>query len=176
MNRRIAIRNLLVLSTGGAMLNACGTKEVAAYNNIPLTEREQDMLSLLTESIIPTTPDFIGAKDLHANEFTLMMIDDCASPEDQTAFVEGLKGFDDACKATTGNSFSDATNDQRTAFLNALEVREGNDQPDNVVKFYRSVKRYTIQTFMSSEQYLTQVRNYSLIPPKFEACVPVPVV
>jgi hypothetical protein len=41
------------------------------------------------------------------------------------------------------------------------------------VRFYQGVKWFTIQSFTSSEQYLTQVRNYSLIPPKFEACVPV---
>lgn len=173
MNRRIAIRNLVLLSAGAAVLDACGSKGTLSYKNIPLTQGEQELLSELTEFIIPTTPDFVGAKDIQAGEFTSMMIDDCASPEEQKAFVEGMRQFDDACKTKVGTSFSDASKEQRSTFIAAVELREGNDQPENVVKFYRAVKRFTIQSFMSSEQYLTKVRNYSLIPAKFEACVPV---
>ncbi len=173
MKRRVVIRNLVMLSAGAALLDACGSKEVLTYKNIPLTGSQQNLLSELTETIIPTTPDFVGAKDLKSSDFTLMMIDDCASPEEQAAFLNGLQKFDDACKAKTGSTFSDATKEQRVDFLTALEAKEGNDQPKEVVKFYWTVKRNTIQSFMSSETYLTKVRNYSLIPPKFEGCVPV---
>jgi hypothetical protein len=173
MKRRVVIRNLVLLSAGAAILDSCGGKEALAYRNIPLTPGQQDLLSELSEFILPATPDFVGAKDLHADEFSLMMVDDCGSPEDQAAFLDGLGKFDEACAAKTNSKFTDATAEQRTTFLNALEMREGNDQPENVVKFYRSVKRLTIQSFTSSEQYLTQVRKYSLIPPKFQGCVPV---
>jgi len=173
MKRRIAIRNLVLLSAGAAVLDACGSKEALAYRNIPLTDGQGDMLSELSEFIIPTTPDFVGAKDLKSDEFTLMMVDDCGSPEEQAEFLDGLQKFDEACTAKTGNKFVAATAEQRTSFLVALEAREGNDQPANVVKFYRAIKQLTIQSFTSSEQYLTQVRNYSLIPPKFQACVTV---
>jgi len=172
MKRRIAIRNLVLMSAGAAVLDACGSKEALAYKNIPLTGSEQEFLSQLCEFIIPTTPDFIGAKDLHADEFAVMMIDDCESPENQAIFLDGLKKFEEACKAKTGSTFMDGTHEQRATFLSALEAKES-DQPENVVRFYKGVKWFTIQSFTSSEQYLTQVRNYSLIPPKFEACVPV---
>ena len=173
MKRRVAIRNLVLLSAGAAILNSCGGKEAMAYKSIPLTRQQQDLLSELTEFIIPTTPDFVGAKDLHTDEFTLMMIDDCGSPEGQATFVDGMQRFDEACKAKAGSTFVDATKEQRTDFLNALEVREGNDQPENVVTFYRAVKRSAIHNFTTSEQYLTKVKNYSLIPPRFQACVDV---
>ena len=173
MKRRIAIRNLLLLSAGAAVLDSCGSKEALAYKNIPLTDGQSDMLSELSEMIIPATPDFIGAKDLKSSEFTLLMIDDCADPEDQAAFLEGMKKFDEAYKATTGATFLEGTKEQRTAFLNALEGRLGEEPLSTVVKFYRTMKRSTISAFLSSEQYLTKVKNYSLIPPKFEGCVPV---
>jgi len=173
MNRRIAIRNLVLLSAGAALLDACGNKEALVQNNISLTASEQDLLSELTESIIPKTADFVGAKDLKTADFTLLMVDDCASPEEQTSFLEGMRKFDDACKAMTGSTFVSATPEQRNTFLAALEVREGNTQPENVVKFYRSVKWATIENFTSSEEYLMKVQNFSLIPPKFQACVPV---
>jgi len=173
MKRRIAIRNLLLLSAGAAALDACGSREALAYKNIPLTDAQSDMLSELGEMIIPATPDFIGAKDLKSSEFTLLMIDDCAGPEDQAAFLEGLQTFDESCKAITGATFTAGTKEERTAFLNALEGRLNEERLPAFVKFYRTVKRSTISSFMSSEQYLTKVKNYSLIPPKFEGCVPV---
>jgi hypothetical protein len=173
MKRRIAIRNLVLLSAGAALLDACGTKEAMGYKNIPLTDNQSDLLSQLSEMIIPATPDFVGAKDLKSSEFTLMMIDDCAGPDDQAAFLDGLQKFDEACKSVTGSTFIAGTNEQRTAFLSSLEGKPGEDRPDNVVKFYRAVKRSTIQSFMSSQEYLTKVRNFSLIPPKFQGCVPV---
>jgi hypothetical protein len=172
MKRRIAIRNLLLLSAGAAVLDACGSREAMGYKNIPLTDSQSDMLSELAEMIIPKTTDFVGAKDVKAPEFMLLMIDDCASPEEQAAFIDGLQKFDEACKATTGSTFVAATKEQRTAFLASLEGRN-DERADNVVKFYRTVKRNTISSFMSSEEYLTKVRNYSLIPPKFQGCVPV---
>jgi hypothetical protein len=173
MNRRIAIRNLVLLSAGATLLDACGTKETMAYRNISLTGGQQDMLAELTEAIIPRTTDFMGAKDLKSSEFTLLMVDDCGSPEEQAAFLNGMQQFNDACISKTGSGFVSATKEQRDAFMNALEVKERNDQPENVVKFYRGVKHATIQSFMTSEEYLTKVENFSLIPPKFQACVPV---
>lgn len=173
MKRRIAIRNLLLLSAGAAVLDACGSREAMAYRNIPLTDEQSDMLSELGEMIIPATPDFVGAKDLKASEFTLLMIDDCAGPEDQAQFLEGLQTFDESCKATTGATFTAGSNEQRRAYLNALELRLNQEPIATVVKFYRTVKRSTISSFLSSEQYLTKVKNYSLIPAKFQGCVPV---
>jgi hypothetical protein len=173
MNRRIAIRNLVLLSAGATLLEACGNRQAIGYRNVPLTDSQQDMLAELTEAIIPKTPDFAGAKDLKSSEFTLLMVDDCSSPEDQAAFLDGMQKFDGACTSKTGSAFISATKEQRDTFMKALEVKEGNDQPENVVKFYRGVKRATIQNFTSSEEYLTKVRNYSLIPAKFQGCVPV---
>ena len=162
-----------MLSAGAALIDACAGKEAMAYRNIPLTDGQSDMLSDLTDIIIPATPDKVGAKDLRSSEFTLMMIDDCADPDEQAAFLEGLQQFDEACKTSTGATFGQATKEQRIAFLTALEAKKDEERSDNVVRFYRSVKRNTIQSFMSSQEYLTKVRNFSLIPPKFQGCVPV---
>jgi hypothetical protein len=173
MKRRIAIRNLVLLSAGAAMLNSCAGKEAVVYHNIPLTNGQADMLSELAETIIPTTPDFIGAKDLQATEFTLMMIDDMGTPEQHKLFLEGMQNFDEACKTKTGSTFTAASKEQRHAFLATLEDGETRDQAEGIQLFYGAVKHFTIESFTTSEAYLTKVKNYSLIPEKFQGCVPV---
>jgi hypothetical protein len=173
MKRRIAIRNLVLLSAGATMLDACATKEAVTYRNIPLTDSQADMLSELAETIIPTTTDFIGAKDLQSAQFTLMMIDDLGKPEQHTLFLEGMNNFDEACKAKTGSTFTEASKEQRHAFLATLEDGETRDQPEGIQLFYGAVKHFTIESFTTSEAYLTKVKNFSLIPEKFQGCVPV---
>lgn len=170
MKRRTAVRNIILLSAGAGLLHACERKPLGSYEHIPLTASQEDLLAELTETIIPKT-DFPGAKDLQAREFVLVMVDDCASPEDQQKFMSGMKLFDENCKKQLGSVFIDCTPEQRTSYLRTIEAEEG--VPEDVSKFYRAVKRYTIQSFTTSEQYLTQIRNYSLVPPPFEACVPV---
>lgn len=175
MKRRIALRRIVLISAGAALLDACttGAKETPAYKNVALSEAEEDLLASLTEAIIPTTPDFVGAKALASDQFILVMVDDCAGPDDQKAFLEGMRQFDEACMAQTGSSFASATAEQQKSFLTIANVREGNELPEAVTKFYRTVRRMTIQCFTSSQEFLTKVRNFSLIPPKFQACVPV---
>lgn len=170
MKRRTAVRNIILLSAGAGWLQACERKAVSAYEHIPLTAPQEDLLAELTETIIPKT-EIVGAKDLKAREFVLIMMDDCHSSEDQQRFLSGMTMFDENCKKQLGSTFVDSTPEQRVAYLTTLETEEG--IPEDVSKFYRAVKRYTIQSFTTSEQFLTQVRNYSLIPPPFQPCVPV---
>lgn len=170
MKRRTAIRSIAFLTAGVGLLNSCERKPTGTYTHVPLTASEEDLLAELTETIIPKT-DFPGAKDIRANEFVMIMVDDCTSPDDQRRFIAGMNMFDENCRKHVGEGFVDCTPEQRAEYLTILESEEG--IPENVSKFYRAVKRYTIQSFTTSEQFLTEVRNYSLIPPPFQACVPV---
>jgi hypothetical protein len=170
MKRRTAVRKIILLSAGAGLLNSCERKPVGSYESIPLSGQQEDLLAELTETIIPKT-DFPGAKDLNSRGFVLIMVDDCATPEDQQRFMAGIALFDENCKKQLGSVFVDCTPEQRATYLKTLETEEG--IPEDVSKFYRTVKRYTIQSFTTSEQFLTQVRNYSLIPPPFQPCVPV---
>ncbi len=98
MKRRTLLRNMVIISAGTVLLPACRTdKTVAGLKNISLKESQLEMLSQLSETILPSTPKFIGAKELKSHEFLLRMVDDCTSPEDQKKFTDGLKAFEEAC-------------------------------------------------------------------------------
>ena len=170
MNRRTAIQHVIVLGAGATLLASCQDKATIVTQNIPLTGSQEKLLSALTETIIPTT-DFVGAKELQSHQFILVMADDCTSPENQQKFMDGMKQFDQLCKQKHGSVFAKCSAQDREAFLKSVE--DAVDMPELVPLFYRSIKSFTIQSFTSSEEYLTKVRNFSLIPPKFQACVSV---
>ena len=107
MNRRTAIRNVVLVSAGTIFLPSCfqNDKPSIPLKNISLTGSQQDMLARLTETIIPKTKNFIGASDIKAHEFLLTMVDDCSAPDEKKKFTDGLTQFDKFAKDKLGNSF-----------------------------------------------------------------------
>jgi len=174
MNRRTAIRNVVIISAGASLLPFCTTADEASLHlkNIPLTRSQESMLAELAETIIPKTSNFIGAKDLESHVFILTMIDDCAAPEDQKFFSDGMKAFEDACKKKFNASFVKCTPQERDEWLREMEAVK--DDKDIAAKFYKTAKRYTVQSFTSSKEYLLEVRKWTMVPGSdFKGCVPV---
>lgn len=174
MKRRTAIRNVVLISAGAAFLHGCQDKATVTLKHIPLTGSEEDMLTELTETIIPAT-DFPGAKDLGTADFVFTMADDCLGPDDQAKFSAGMKAFDEVCKSKMGSRFVKLPKEKRYEFLGMIEAdKDGKEVGEDVRWFYRSVKYGTIENFTSSQKYLAEVKNVTtLIPAKFVACVPV---
>jgi hypothetical protein len=174
MKRRTAIRNVVLISAGAAFLQSCQDKATIALKYIPLTGSEQDLLNELTEAIIPKT-DFPGAKDLKTGDYVFMMADDCISPEEQKEFTMGMKEFEQASKSKMGDGFVKLSKEKKSELLTMIEADEdGKEFGENVQQFYGGVKGATIDFFTSSERYMKEIRKVtSLIPPKFQACVPV---
>jgi Gluconate 2-dehydrogenase subunit 3 len=173
MNRRTAIRNVIVISAGAGLLPSCAgdDKSSIVFKNISITGSQEKMLAALTEAIIPKTKNFIGASDLKAHEFLLTMIDDCTSPDDQKKFTNGLQAFDKFSHDKFGQLFTGYTTAQKKELLQSIESKK--DVPEDVLTFYTTVKRYTLQSFTSSKEYLTDIRKYKIIPgSNFKGCVP----
>ena len=174
MKRRTAIRNVVIISAGAGLLPSCMQESNTSIplKHISITGSQEQMLASLSEAIIPKTKAFIGANDLKAHEFVLTMIDDCVSPEDQKKFTEGLKDFDKLSHDKFGQVFTGFTQEQKHSLIADIESKKG--IPENVQKFYGTVKRYTLQSFTSSEKYMLDIRKYKQTPGgNFKGCVPV---
>lgn len=164
----------MIISAGAGLLPSCLQQDNTSITlkNISLSGSQEKMLAELAETIIPKTKNFIGAKDLKAHEFVLTMVDDCFSPEDQQKFKEGLKSFDKLSHDKFGQLFTSYTSKQKHALLTDIENKK--DIPEDALNFYGTVKRYTVQSFTSSKEYMTDVRKYKLVPgSNFKGCVPV---
>ena len=108
MRRRIAIRQIGLITAGAMLLSPC-VREVRkvpiALKIITITGDQEAMLSQFVETIIPPT-DIPGAKELNVHHFVLRMIDDCHDAESQNQFVAGLGQVDEATHRIFSKSLS----------------------------------------------------------------------
>ncbi|MEO7960511.1 MAG: gluconate 2-dehydrogenase subunit 3 family protein [Ginsengibacter sp.] len=173
MDRRTSIKSLLVISAGAAIFPSClqeGKKASITTRNLKISGADEELLSEVSESIIPKT-DTPGAKDFSAHLFAIMMIDECAPPEDREKFQKGIKAFEDFSKKIANISFVKASPEQRAQILTSLETKK--EVSEDADFFFNSMKKLTLQAYTTSEYYLTKVRNFKLVPGKFYGCVPV---
>ena len=170
IDRRSLIKQFLVVSVGITFLQACKgeNKPSIALQNLDIDGDDEKLLAEVSETLIPAT-DTPGAKDLLAHLFALKMLDDCYKKEDQQKFVSGLNDFEKFVKQRTGKTFTSCSVAERESILNELDKRKSEDA---LSYFYATQKNLTVQAYTTSKFYLTQVREYKLVPGKYKGCVP----
>jgi hypothetical protein len=173
MDRRSAIRSCIAVSAGIVVLPSCireKSKPSITLKNIAVDSSQENMLAELSEAIIPKTST-PGAKDISAHLFALMMVDDCFDPVQQKKFVSGMGQFESFVKNKFGSSFSKCEPSQRAAILTEMEKK--GSAAAAAAAFYGTIKKLTIQSFTSSQFYLTKIHVYELVPARFHGCFPV---
>ena len=110
-------------------------------------------------------------KEIGTHLFVLKMLDDCTPKDDQKRVMEGLKGLDKLAKEEVNKKFITCTPKERADLFTLVENKKG--VSDDMVQFYTSVKKLTIQAFTTSKYFLTKVHIYEMVPARFHGCVPV---
>lgn len=149
MDRRTAVRNMLIVAGGMVFIPSCLRDEGGAsieLNRINISAKQEDLLADLVEALIPKT-DTPGAKDLNLHLFVMKMVDDCHSPEDQEVFLQGLKQMNEGEK------------DFETYWQK--ETEEG------LSDFGEIVKNRTIQGYLNSEYVMKNELVYELVPGRY---------
>lgn len=171
ITRRAAIRNLLLVTAGAALLPSCFQEKASVkFVNLDIDRDLEDTLASLTDAIIPKT-DTPGATDIAAHLFTLKMVDDCYTKEEQKTFIEGFDEFNKLTKTKYKNSFNELNLQQKEELLTLIE--KGKEIPEVIKSFYNSTKSLTILGFTTSQYYLTEVKKFNIIPGKYQGSVPV---
>lgn len=172
VNRRSAIKQLLFVATGLAILPSClqnTTRTSMTLKHLKIDGDQEKTLAELADTIIPPTST-PGAKELGAHLFTLLMLDDCYKKEDQERWMNGFKAFEAASKKMNGHSFLESSPEKRDALVASIEAHK--DDKDDLTYFYKATKRLTIQAYTSSQYFLTKVNVYELVPGRYKGCVP----
>jgi Gluconate 2-dehydrogenase subunit 3 len=171
-DRRVAIKQLLVIWAGAALLPSCIQNEQKVsipLKHIHILPEDESMLADLGETIIPKT-DSPGARDLSAHLFTLKMVDDCYTKQNQQKYLEGMKQFETFVKNKSGKSFSGISDVERRSIVADLDKQKPSG--DAMLFFYQSTKKLTVQAYTTCEYYMTKIRGYKMIPGKFQGCIP----
>ncbi|UCS95720.1 gluconate 2-dehydrogenase subunit 3 family protein [Echinicola marina] len=166
MNRRLALKQLALVTGGLALIPGCDFSEekiLATYDELQITEGQQQVLKSLVNTIIPKT-DLKGAVELGVHDFVLVMANDCLGQEDQERFVKGLKGFDDHIKSSYGTQFLKMDQGKAEAAVEELLNGEQGADAEAYQYFVKMTKKYTIQGYMASEYVMTELMPYTLVP------------
>jgi hypothetical protein len=158
-----------------------------AYTLRTLNPQQNAMVVTMIDLIIPAT-DTPGAKGAKVNEFIDVILTDWAHEEERKAFLDGLAGVDKQSTDLFGKGFNDASADQQTMLLRAIDdkamfahgaarARHGNTIPENRDKqlqgnFWDVFKGITIHGYYTSEIGFTQEEHLEIIPGAYHGCVP----
>jgi hypothetical protein len=202
MDRRELLKMIAAI-TGGAVIGGevflSGCK-AGGKADVGFTTANIALLDEVAETIIPATAT-PGAKAAMVGEFMKVMVTDCYTEAQQTAFINGIKALDEACKKATGKIFMTCTTVQRHDFLTGLEKeakefntkrdvedkprREANDKTNSNLPwkdqkefeqtpshYYTMMKQLTLLGFFTSKTGMTETLRHIPVPGKFDGAFP----
>lgn len=171
ISRRVALKQMALLSAGVTIAASClrNRGEVSKlYKNIRVTEDQEKLIASIADTLLPKS-ETPGATDVSAAEFTAKMVDDCLSRQDQAKWLSGMNRFFELTAAENSASFDKWNRADREKFLSAFEEKKVEDRDASF--FYRTVRRFSLQAYTSSEYFMTSIQNYKMLPGPFRGCV-----
>ena len=183
INRREALRRTSIIM-GGALsssvvagiLAGCQTEEMAGWQPEFLSKDQADLVSALTQRILPAT-DQPGAKEAKVDQFVDMMLKEFYSEPEKQLFVKGLTAIGKEAQSSFDHSFTDCDADQQDQILTKsaqqAKIQLQQTEPASSKKpFFVMIKELTLVGFFTSEIGASQVINYDPVPGGFDGCVP----
>ena len=177
MDRRELLKMITVL-TGGAFIGGelllTGCKNEPAMGGEAFNAQDVAFLDEVADTILPPTKS-PGAKEAKVGQFMTVMVNDCYTEKDQKVFHEGINKLNEASKKANGKSFLEATPEQRTTFLTALD-KEAKDyqkskKKDDPAHYFTMMKQLTLFGYFTSKEGATQALHYIAVPGKYEGCI-----
>lgn len=202
MDRRELLK-MIALVTGGVViggevfLTGCKT---AGKADAGFTAANIGLLDEIGETIIPTTTT-PGAKATKIGEFMKVMVTDCYTEKQQTAFTNGIAALEEACKKANNKSFVECTPQQRHDLLVTLEkeakefnskrdaddkmLREAHEQKNSTISwkdqkefegapshYYTMMKQLTLLGFFTSKTGMTETLRHIPVPGRYDGEMP----
>ena len=105
-----------------------------------------------------------------------VMVNDCYTKNDQQIFHEGIRKLDDACKKANNTSFMNATPEQRTSLLTALDKEakqyQETKKKEDPSHYFTMMKQLTLLGFFTSKPGATQALRHVPVPGKYDGAFP----
>jgi hypothetical protein len=179
MDRRLALKQLALFTGGLMVIPSCDFNRenvLVAYEKLQITDAHKKILTKVVETILPGG-NIRGAKELNIQDFVLLMANDCLSKEEQKKFTDGLKGFGKYVQKQEGSRFEDMNQSEAEKIFNgfvndqeskAENLQKVNPERENLKFFLNTTKRFTLQGYLTSEYFMTEVMPYKMIPGGFQ--------
>jgi hypothetical protein len=180
MNRKKAIRNIVLLGGGAAALFA-GWKGYTIFKSPSFAKLDEHQLLIdeLAELIIPET-DTPGAGKAGVGRFISLMIRDCTPKQAQNNFIDGLDDLASYAKSLYGKPFLQCSAAEKQQVMEHFEEK-GKPYKGLMGKvesrylgdpFFITLKKYTVMGYCTSRPGATSALRYDYIPGTYQAILP----
>lgn len=164
MNRREALRHA-GLAAGAAALWASLPARTWAALALPAgwTAAEENLLTLIGDTIIPTTAESPGAGAVGIGRFMIVQASGCYAPGATGTLRRGLQEIQAASQQAFAQNFEVLPATQREAVLVSYEARAASP--------WRMIKELTLLGYFTSETGATQALRYLPVPGGYQGSV-----
>ncbi len=171
MNRRQAIRQIIIVSSGLAVLPACDFQGsnglVKTYEHLALSKKQYTLIGELQKSILPLKEVSVDLASQRL-DYLLTRINDCYSMEDIQQYLSGLGDFEQYMTKQFDKPYAKLEPAQKTE---TLELIAKDKQASNMQTFINTNKALTVEHFTRSEQYQTDHFGFEFAPNRYSGCV-----
>ncbi len=170
MKRRDAIKNILLASASTLFITGCSEANVVELirnNKILLDNSHKDYLFKISESFLPIAD--LKEKVGNPVDFIMTMINDCHSPKEVASFANGFEQYKMLMEQSK-LKIKSAKEDQVIPVVQKI-LEETEQIQEDIVFFINKTKNLSVKHLVSSEYYMSEYLDYSLIPKEpFDGC------
>ncbi len=141
-------------------LSSCSGKDMSAYTPVFFSKKEYNQITALIDILIPATGTK-SASQVNVQVFLDQVFQQCLVKEEQQEIHDGLKSIE---------SGFDAANDNKYAFVKELDESAFGKKEANA--WYRTIKKFTLIGFFTSEEGVTKASNYVKVPEAYKGDIP----
>ena len=175
----------LSASVASGILSGCTADSTPDWTPSAFSFEQSQLVVDLANTILPTTANSPGAKDVGVHQFMDAVIADCFTPKDKATFLAGVDAFETSCKSVMGESFVALSPEKQLDFVDqqdkagkaaltqALPPLPEGEKPHDRRPFFIRFKELTIAGYFTAEQVGKEVLEYLSIPGQFKPCIPV---
>jgi glucoside 3-dehydrogenase (cytochrome c) hitch-hiker subunit len=178
MERRELLK-MIALVTGTAFIGGefllSGCTNNPKIGGTTFTAEDIAFLNEVGETILPKTSS-PGAKEAAVGAYMTKIVNDCYTAGQQKVFHAGIGKLDDASQDMHKKHFMEATPEQRTQLLVALdkEAKENakNKKKEDEDHYFTMMKQLTLHGFFTSKQGATQALRHVPVPGRYDGAFP----
>jgi hypothetical protein len=166
MDRREVIKSLGLISSHAlfpsvltAFLTSCANRDMGDYSPVFFNQEEYETITSLVDIIIPATVT-ASASQVNTQVFLDQVFSQCLTSEQQDLIRKGIKGL--------MPGFSKSKN--KTEFLAEVDKKAYNDDQEHA--WFKTIKRYTMIGFFTSQEGVTRASNYVKVPDAYKGEIP----
>lgn len=173
MNRRDAIRQSALAASAFALWAGLPARTWAALAApAGWTEPDEQLLTLIGDTILPETSGSRGAGAVGIGRFVLRMTEACYAPEAAALLQRGLREIAAASREAFGREFRELTPAQREKILTDYEAVAARAKGTPAGNPFQHIKQLTLLGYFTSEEGATRALRYDPVPGAYHGSVP----